>query len=56
MEIHYSKHHAAYIKNANKALEGHPALASMTAEEILVNLPRSTSRCARRCATTSAAT
>jgi superoxide dismutase, Fe-Mn family len=39
MEIHYSKHHAAYIKNANKALEGHPALATMTAEEILGNLP-----------------
>jgi len=39
MEIHYSKHHAAYIKNANKALEGHPALANMTGEEILVNLP-----------------
>jgi superoxide dismutase, Fe-Mn family len=39
MEIHYTKHHAAYIKNANKALEGHPALAMMTAEEILVNLP-----------------
>jgi Fe-Mn family superoxide dismutase len=39
MEIHYSKHHAAYIKNANKALEGHPALALMTAEEILANLP-----------------
>jgi Fe-Mn family superoxide dismutase len=39
MEIHYSKHHAAYIKNANKALEGHPALEMMTAQEILVNLP-----------------
>ena len=39
MEIHYSKHHAAYIKAANKALEGHPALAPMTAEEILANLP-----------------
>jgi superoxide dismutase, Fe-Mn family len=39
MEIHHSKHHAAYIKNANKALEGHPELAGMTAEEILVNLP-----------------
>jgi len=39
MEIHYSKHHAAYIKNANKALEGHPALEMMTAEELLVNLP-----------------
>jgi Fe-Mn family superoxide dismutase len=40
MEIHYSKHHAAYIKNANKALEGHPALDTMTAEEILANLPQ----------------
>jgi Fe-Mn family superoxide dismutase len=39
MEIHYSKHHAAYIKKANDALVGHPALANMTAEEILVNLP-----------------
>jgi Fe-Mn family superoxide dismutase len=39
MEIHYTKHHAAYIKNANKALEGNAALASMTAEEILANLP-----------------
>ncbi len=38
MEIHHSKHHAAYIKNANKALEAHPALAQMTAEEILSNL------------------
>jgi len=38
MQIHYSKHHAAYIKNANKALEGHPALDGMTAEEILANL------------------
>jgi Fe-Mn family superoxide dismutase len=38
MEIHHSKHHAAYIKNANKALEGHEALAPMTAEEILGNL------------------
>jgi superoxide dismutase, Fe-Mn family len=39
MEIHYSKHHATYIKNADKALEGHPELASMTGEEILLNLP-----------------
>jgi Fe-Mn family superoxide dismutase len=39
MEIHYTKHHAAYIKNANKALEEHPALANMTAEDILLNLP-----------------
>ena len=39
MEIHHSKHHAAYIKNANKALEGHAELQAMTAEEILANLP-----------------
>ncbi len=39
MEIHHAKHHAAYIKNANKALEGHPALLTMSAEEILANLP-----------------
>ena len=38
MEIHHGKHHQAYITNANKALQGHPALASMTAEEILINL------------------
>ena len=38
MEIHYTKHHAAYIKNANKALEGQTALAGKTAEEILMNL------------------
>jgi len=38
MEIHYSKHHQAYITNANKALEGHPALVSLSAEDILANL------------------
>jgi Fe-Mn family superoxide dismutase len=38
MEIHYSKHHAAYIKNANKALEGHGELAGMSAEDILCGL------------------
>jgi superoxide dismutase, Fe-Mn family len=38
MQIHYSKHHATYIKNANKALEDHPVLANLTAEEILGNL------------------
>ncbi len=39
MEIHHSKHHAAYIRAANKALDGHPELAAMTAEEILASLP-----------------
>jgi Fe-Mn family superoxide dismutase len=39
MEIHYSKHHAAYIKNANKALADHPELSTMTGEQILMGLP-----------------
>lgn len=38
MEIHYTKHHATYVKNANKALEGHPELASLTGEGILTSL------------------
>jgi superoxide dismutase, Fe-Mn family len=28
MEIHHDKHHAAYVANLNKALEGHPELLS----------------------------
>ena len=39
MEIHYTKHHAAYIKKANEALAAHPELAGKTAEEILAGLP-----------------
>jgi Fe-Mn family superoxide dismutase len=35
MEIHYSKHHQAYITNANKALADHPELGQLTAEAIL---------------------
>jgi Fe-Mn family superoxide dismutase len=38
MEIHYTKHHQAYIANANKALAGHPELAQLTAEAILGGL------------------
>ncbi len=38
MEIHHGKHHQAYINNANAKLEGHPALASKSAEEIISNL------------------
>lgn len=34
MEIHHGKHHAAYINNANKALEGTP-WASKGVEEVL---------------------
>ena len=35
MEIHHGKHHAAYITNLNKALEGHPDLQPLSAEELL---------------------
>lgn len=37
MEIHHTKHHQAYINNANAKLEGQPALANKSAEEIISN-------------------
>jgi superoxide dismutase, Fe-Mn family len=37
MEIHHSKHHAAYVNNLNGALEGSNA-ASKSLEEILTNI------------------
>lgn len=38
MEIHHDKHHAAYVNNANAALEAHADLASKSVEEILRNI------------------
>lgn len=38
MEIHYTKHHQAYIDAANKALAGQTALQSKTAEELVSHL------------------
>ncbi len=35
MEIHHSKHHAAYTSKLNAALEGHPALQAQSIEELL---------------------
>jgi Fe-Mn family superoxide dismutase len=35
MEIHYGKHHAAYVANLNKALEGQEDLQSRSIEELL---------------------
>lgn len=35
MEIHYTKHHQAYITNLNKALEGHPDLQKKGVEGLL---------------------
>jgi hypothetical protein len=38
MEIHHDKHHAAYVTNLNKALEGHPDLQSKSLEDLLKGL------------------
>lgn len=38
MEIHHGKHHQAYINNANKALEAHPALAAKSVESLISDL------------------
>jgi len=38
MEIHHTKHHAAYINNVNKALEGQAALAAKSVEELIADL------------------
>lgn len=38
MEIHHTKHHAAYITNLNKALEKHPDLDKKSIEELLSDL------------------
>jgi Fe-Mn family superoxide dismutase len=38
MEIHHTKHHQAYITNANKALADYPELKTKTAEALLSEL------------------
>lgn len=38
MEIHYSKHHNAYVTNLNKALAGHVELADFSAERLITML------------------
>jgi len=38
MEIHYSKHHAAYVNNLNAALKDYPELANKSAEDLIRNL------------------
>ena len=40
MEIHHGKHHAAYITNVNKALEGHADLAKMEIDDLMRNLSK----------------
>lgn len=39
MEIHYTKHHQAYVDNLNKALENHPELQKKSLHELLTSLP-----------------
>ncbi len=38
MELHYTKHHRAYIDKLNVALEKHPALAEMAVGTLLADL------------------
>src|SRR5271154_1246469 len=38
MEIHHDKHHAAYVTNLNKALEGQADLAAKSLEALIGNL------------------
>ena len=38
MEIHYTKHHQAYINKLNEALEKHPELKEKTVEELIADL------------------
>jgi superoxide dismutase, Fe-Mn family len=38
MEIHHTKHHQAYITNANNALKSQPSLQGKSAEELVKNL------------------
>ena len=38
MEIHHDKHHAAYVANVNKALEGHDSLAALPVEKLISDL------------------
>lgn len=38
MEVHYTKHHQAYINNLNAALEKHPSLEEKTVEELVADV------------------
>jgi superoxide dismutase, Fe-Mn family len=40
MEIHHTKHHQAFITNANKALESYPELLALSAEALVSRLDR----------------
>ncbi|HZB89433.1 MAG TPA: superoxide dismutase [Terracidiphilus sp.] len=38
MHIHHDKHHAAYVKNLNAAVAGHPELAGKSVDELVASL------------------
>lgn len=38
MEIHYGKHHAAYVNNLNKAISAYPDLAKRSVQDLLRDL------------------
>src|SRR5258708_36414625 len=40
MEIHHSKHHQAYITNANNALKDQPALAALDVNALIADLSK----------------
>jgi Fe-Mn family superoxide dismutase len=40
MEIHYTKHHQAYITNANKLLADQPALAALAVNDLIADLSK----------------
>ena len=40
MEIHHTKHHQAYINNANNFLKDHPALAALAVDALIADLGR----------------
>ena len=40
MEIHHSKHHQAYITNANNALKDHPGLAALDVNALIADLSK----------------
>ena len=40
MEIHHSKHHQAYITNANNALKDHPDLAALDVNKLIADLSK----------------
>ncbi len=47
VEIHHSKHHAAYVNNLNKALETNPALALPTIEAVCAAIDSSSAAAVR---------